>query len=157
MGPSASVASIAAIGLSAQSKFTQSQGTQAADEAQAARLYRAAEYGRTAAVETSAQLTTNLNQTLGNIDAIRAAAHDDPTSPTGAAVRGFTESQGITKRNIDVENILAQSEQDQADAAYLRQAGAFALTQGKIGAFATVLGGIGKTNFSGTAPKVDPS
>src|SRR5262249_8861674 len=130
-------------------KIEQAQGTQAGDEAQAARLDRAAEYGRTAAAETGAQLTTNLNQTLGNIDAIRAAAHNDPTSPTGVAVRGFAETQGITKRNIQVENILAQSEQDQADAAYVRQAGAFALTQGKIGALGTILGGVAKTNFSG--------
>lgn len=146
MGPTGGLASLASIGLSAYSKVSAAEGVKAADEATAARLDRAAEYGRTSAVETGAQLTTNLNQTLGNIDAIRAAAHDDPTSPTGVAVRGFVESQGTMKRNIAVENILAQTKQDEADANYMRQAGAYALLQGKIGAAAGALGTIAQTN-----------
>jgi hypothetical protein len=38
--------------------------------------------------------------TLGSIDAIRAAAHDDPTSPTGVAVRESTERIGAEQRDI---------------------------------------------------------
>jgi hypothetical protein len=80
---------------------------------------------------------------LGNIDVIRAAAHDDPTSPTGAAYRDYQEQIGNTQKSITVTNILAQSQQQEADAAYLRSAGNAALLSGTIGAVGSFLGGAG--------------
>ena len=82
----------------------------------------AAQYGTLKAVQTGEQMTRNLNETLGNIDTIRAAAHTDPSSPTGAAVREREEFLGTEQRTISVNSIMAQVAQDQADAAYYRQA-----------------------------------
>ena len=144
MGQAAGPAlSIAGAGLSAFSSIEKAMGTKQADEFQAAELDRAAEYGRLKADQTSGQMTQKLNQTLGNIDVIRAAAHDDPTSPTGVAYRDYQEMIGATQKTITVQNILAQSQQQESDAAYLRSAGNSALLAGVIGAGGTFLGSVG--------------
>jgi hypothetical protein len=142
-GQAGAALSIAGAGLSAFGQVNQAKGTQAADEARADQLSAAAERGRIAATQTSAQMTEDLNTTLGNIAAVRAAANIDPTSPTTAAVLGRQEYVGDRAKNISVENLMAQAEENDASANYLRQAGAYALSQGKIGAFATLLGGAG--------------
>jgi len=135
--------SIAGAGLSAIGVYKQSQGVAAGDEARAEQLSRAAERGRMAATQTSAQMTEDLNTTLGNIAAVRAAANIDPTSPTTAAVLDRQEYVGNRARDISVENLMAQADENDASANYLRQAGAYALSQGKIGAFASLLKGVG--------------
>jgi hypothetical protein len=166
--PLAAGFSLAATGFTAEgdllkgkSAQLQAQGVAAADTFKAEQLERAAEYGDLKAAQTSAQMTRNLNVTLGNIDAIRAAAHTDPTSPTGAAYRGMVEEIGGEQKGITVENILAQSEEDVANAAYLRQASGRALLAGDIGqetagiaATADVLKGISGaiTGFGAPAP-----
>jgi hypothetical protein len=38
-------------------------------------------------------------------------------------VRDWHEQLGLTKKAIDVDNIMAQTEQEASDAAYLRSAG----------------------------------
>jgi hypothetical protein len=43
---------------------------------------------------------------------MRAAARADPISPTGAAVGDWNETLGLTKKSIDVDNIIAQSNQE---------------------------------------------
>jgi len=146
MGGSAvgSALSIAGVGLSAFGQVQQAKGTQAADEARAAQLTRAAERGRLAATQTSAQMTEDLNTTLGNIAAVRAASGADPTSPTTAAILDRQEYVGNRARDISVENLMAQAEENDASANYMRQAGAYALSQGKLGAFATLLKGVGQ-------------
>ena len=141
----ASIAS-AGFGLAASSEKAkgvklQAQGVQAGDEFQAAELDRAAKYGDLKAEQVGAQRTQQLNRTLGNIDAIRAASHADPTSPTGAAYRDYQEEIGGTQKSIEVSNILAQSRKQEAEAAYLRVAGANALLSGDVGAHAQLLGG----------------
>lgn len=138
----AAVASIASIGMSAYGEETKAKGVAAGDRYKAATLDRAAEYGELKAQQTSGQLTRNLAMTLGNIDAIRAAAHTDPTSPTGAAVRDYYEKVGTDQKNIQVDSILAQSREDTANAAYLRKASSDALLSGDIAAGSTVLGGL---------------
>jgi hypothetical protein len=112
----------------------------AGDEYRAAELQRAAEYGQLKATQVTGQLTRNLNVTLGHIDAIRAAAHTDPSSPTGAAVRDYTEQVGTEQRGIEVANIEEQARTDEAAAAYMRFAGSQALLAGDIGAGADILG-----------------
>jgi hypothetical protein len=133
--------SMASMGLQAEGAQLQAQGTSAADIFKAEQLERAAQYGDLKAEQTSAAMTRNLNVTLGNIDAIRAAAHTDITSPTGAAYRGRVEEVGGEQRGITVENILAQSQEDVANAAYLRQASGRALLSGDIAATADILKG----------------
>jgi hypothetical protein len=126
--------SLAAMGFNMGSSLLRGVGEMQGDQYQAARLKRAAEYGRVKAAQTSAQLTEQLNQTLGNIDVVRAAARTDPTSPTGAAYRDFEEALGERRRGIAVGNINAQVLQDEADASYMRRAGTYALLGGALGA-----------------------
>jgi hypothetical protein len=138
----AAVASIASVGMQAYGDVTKSQGASAGDQFKAAELDRAAQYGDLKAQQTSGQLTRNLSMTLGNIDAIRAAAHDDPSSPTGAAVRDYTEEVGTEQKTTQVDSILAQSQQQEADAAYLRKSASDALLSGDIAAGSDVLKGL---------------
>ena len=77
--------SLLSIGLSAYSTMLQAQGVATANEYQAEKLEVAAKYGELKAVQTNAQMTRSLNTTLGNIEAVRAAAHAYPLSPPGAA------------------------------------------------------------------------
>jgi hypothetical protein len=131
--------SLASAGLSAYSTLLQAQGTANADEFQAEKLQVAATYGDLKAVQTGGQMTRNLTQTLGNIDAVRAAAGTDPTSPTGAAMRDNAENIGTQNKEITVNSILQQSTQDRSDAAYYQSAASGALFAGDIGAAAGVL------------------
>lgn len=128
--------SLASAGLSAYSTMLQAQGTADADNYQAAKLEQAATYGDLKAVQTSGQMTRNLNTTLGNIDAVRAAARTDPTSPTGGAVREQQEEIGNEQRGITVSSILQQSAQQRSDAAYYKSAASNALFAGGVSAAA---------------------
>lgn len=141
-----------AIGLALAFKGTMNaaKGQQQADEFQAAELDQAAKYGDLKAVQTGATMTQKLNQTLGNIDVIRAASHNDPTSPTGAAYRDYQEDIGITQKTTTVDNILAQSRKQEAEAAYLRAAGHNALLAGKISAWSSLLGAGGSAASKST-------
>lgn len=138
----AAVASIASVGVSMFGDSTKAAGVSAGDQFKAAELDRTAQYGELKAAQTSGQLTRNLSMQLGNIDAIRAAAHDDPTSPTGAAVRDYTEQVGTEQKDIQVDSILQQSQQNEADAAYLRKASSDALLSGDIAMAGDALKGI---------------
>jgi hypothetical protein len=139
--------SLASIGLSAYATVLQSQGVASADEYQAAKLDNAAKYGELKAVQTGGQMTRSLNNTLANIDAVRAAANADPNSPTGQAVRDNQENIGIDQKTIAVDSILAQSRQDTADAAYYRSASSHALLTGGISAAAGVAKGLAGGSF----------
>ena len=161
----AAVTSLASVGLSAYgaeakgqsqaaSDQIQTAGQNAGDQYRAAQLDQAAQYGELRAVQYGGQATRNLNITLGNIDATRAAAHDDPTSPTGAAVRGYAEAVGTEDKNIQVDSLTAQAQQSESDAAYLRYAGNQALLSGNLGATSALMGGdvtAGADILSGTA------
>jgi hypothetical protein len=102
---------------------------------------------RVAAAQTGATASERLAADLGNIDALRAAAHSDPTSPTSAAVRDLHESLGLTQKSSADDQIMAQSAQEESDAAYLRSASKYALLAGELGAGATLLGGIGQGDY----------
>lgn len=120
------------------------QANKAADDYKAEMLDQAAQYGELSATQTNAQMTRNLAITLGHIDAVRAAARGDPTSPTGAAVRDFTEETGTEEKNIKVDSIMAQAQMDEENAAYLRSAGSDALLGGIIGGIGQGIGSISK-------------
>jgi hypothetical protein len=158
-GPAAAVTSIAGAGLSAYGDILKGQGEQAGDVFKAKTLENAAQRGQAAAVETGADYSRKLAIDLGNIDTVRAAAHTDPTSPTGAAIRDYHEQVGLTQKSIAVDNILAQSRQEQDEAAYLRQAGKTALLSGYIGAGADLLKGVGAglTGLGGGSPSSAPA
>lgn len=130
---------MASAGLGAVATMMQAMGTADADKYQAGRLEVAAQYGDLKAVQTGAQMTRSLNTTLGNIDAVRAAAHADPNSPTGQVVRDNQETIGTDQKSIAVGNIMAQADQDRADAAYYRSASSNALLAGGISTGAGLL------------------
>jgi hypothetical protein len=82
------------------------------------------------AVQTGASASERIASDLADIDGVRAAAHADPTSPTGVAVRDWHETLGLTQKTISVDNIIAQSNQEASDAAYLRSAAKTSLLSG---------------------------
>jgi hypothetical protein len=148
-GSAAGGNSLMSIGLSAYSTILQSQGVAAANEFQAAKLEQAAVYGELKAVQTGGAMTRSLNQTLGNIDAVRAAANTDPTSPTGNAFRDNQEMLGTDQKTTTVNSILAQATQQRNDAAYYKSAASDALFAGGISAAAGIAKGIAGLGMPG--------
>lgn len=142
-GPLSAVSSVLSIG----SGFLKGEGDQAAADFQSEKAKRSAEYGRLAATQTDAQMRENLNIQLGNIDAVRAAAHVDPNSPTSIAIKDRTQMVGDRARSIQVGNIMAQAAQDEADSQYFQQAGQFAYGMDVIGGFTNAAGTLAKTKW----------
>lgn len=140
-------ASIASLGLKAGGDVMKGQGEQSADDFKAAQSERAATYGKLKAQQTDAAMLYQENTQLGNIDAIRAAANTDPTSPTGVAIKQQQEFLSNTNRTTKVDSILAQAQSDTADANYMRSAGDFALNQSYLSAATDVASGLSKTKF----------
>lgn len=134
--------SLAATGFKVAGDYLSSRGTAAGDVFKAEELEQQAQYGELKATQTNAQMTRNLAITLGHVDAVRAAAHTDPTSPTGAAVRGEMEMVGTEQKNIRVASIMQQVRQDEADAAYSRSMASNALLAGDIGMAGDVFSGL---------------
>jgi hypothetical protein len=149
MDKAASGTSVAGAGLAAYSDLLKGQGTAAGENYKAASLENAAARGRVASVQTGAAETEHLVNALGNIDAVRASANADPTSPTGAAIRDWNETLGLTKKSIDVDSIMAQSQQESSDAAYLRSASKYALLGGKLAAGSDILSSLNKAALAG--------
>jgi hypothetical protein len=141
-GSIASTFGLAGTGFAMYADYLKSRGEKAADIFKAEELEQQAQYGELKATQTNAQMTRNLAITLGHIDAVRAAAHTDPTSPTGAAVRGTIEEAGTERKDITVENILQQARMDEANAAYMRSAASNALLAGNVTMLADFAQGI---------------
>lgn len=153
----ASGTSLAALGFGAAGTLLKGYGEQAADTYKSQLLEEQAQFGTTKATEVSGQLTQRLNQTLGNIDTIRAAAHTDPTSPTGAAVRGQAETVGDTQRSIEVGNIEMQSDLERQQAQWLQYAGSQAMLGAGLQAGGQVLGAVSTGAFSPLFPSFSPN
>jgi hypothetical protein len=135
---------MASSGLKAFGDIYAAQGKAEGAKYRAATLEANAQRARVSAVQTGAAESQQLATTLGNIDAVRAAAHGDPTSPMAGAYRDMNEDLGLTKKAIDVDNIMAQARQDDSDAAYLRTSAKYALTSGYISAGSDVLSALSK-------------
>jgi len=127
-------ASIASLALTAASDVTKGKATQAADSFQASRLTQAAAFGETQANLTDSTMREQLNTTLGNIEAVRAAAGTDPSSPTSIALMDQSTDRSNTQRMAAVGTIKAQDAEDLASADYLKRAGDFAVTQSYLSA-----------------------
>lgn len=147
----AGVASIASLGMKAGSDVMQGSATQAADNFKADQAERAAAFGEVQANLTDATMRENMNTTLGNIEAIRAAGNIDPNSPTTAAILDKNTDIANRQRNAAVGSIKAQVAEDRASADYLRKAGDFAVEQSYLQAGTDVLGGVGKAFGKGGA------
>jgi hypothetical protein len=143
-GSGASGSSLTSVGLSAYGTIMKGQGQQAADEFKAEQAEQAARFGREQADLTDVTMRERLNTTLANIDAIRAAGHVDPTSPTTAAVEDWQRTISNRQRSAAVITQKAQAASDEASAKYLREAGDFAMTQAYIGAGEKVASAVAK-------------
>lgn len=143
-GSGASGASLLSIGLSAYSDVEKGAATQSADDFKAAQANEAAKFGRLQADLSDTTSHERLNTTLGNIDAIRAAAHVDPTSPTTAAVEDWQTQISERQRLATSGTLRSQANTDDASADYLRKAGQFAQEQGYLNAGIDVATGISK-------------
>lgn len=135
------IMTMASVGLQAASQGMSAEGQSTADLYKAQQLQEAAKYGELKAQQTNAQMTRNLVTTLGNIDAVRAAGHTDPTSPTGTAVRGMVEQVSGEQKSITVANIAQQARMDESNAAYMREASSQALLGGDLNIAGTLLKG----------------
>jgi len=133
--------SLAATGFKVLGDYASSRAEAGAATYKSELLEQEAEFGRLKATQTNAQLTRNLAITLSHVDAVRAAMHTDPTSPTGAAVRGEMEATGQMRKDITVENILQQARMDEANAAYMRSQSSNALLEGNIAMLGDAFGG----------------
>lgn len=136
--------SLLSLGLGAASTVMKGEGEKSADEFKAAQAEQAARFGREQADLTDVTMRERLNTTLANIDAVRAAAHTDPTSPTEQVIGDWQRTLSDRQRMAAVVSQRAQAESDDAAAKYLKQAGDFALTQSYVSAAAGVAGGVAK-------------
>jgi hypothetical protein len=148
--------SMAATGFKMLADYTSSRAEAGADVYKSELLQQQAQYGELKATQTNAQMTRRLAVTLGHIDAVRAAAHTDPTSPTGAAVRGEREMELGTQKEITVENIMQQARMDESNAAYMRSQSSNALLSGNIAMLGDLFQG-GAGAFKGTGGTPDYS
>lgn len=136
------------MGLNFLAAIMKGEGDKAGADYKAAGLERHAAAAKTAAVQTDAQLRENLNESLGNIQAVRAAQNTDSTSPTTAALMDRTAMIGDRARSIKVSNIMSQAQQDEMDAAFLRQSGDFAMQNAWLSAAGGALGTASKMKFA---------
>lgn len=131
-GTGASVSSLASLAFGVAGSITKGEGTKAADDFQAARAERAAQFGRLQADLTDVTYRDELNKTLANIDVVRAAQRVDPSSPTTAAIEAREQLVSDRQRTAAVLTQRSQAAEDEASARYLRQAGDYAVTQSYI-------------------------
>lgn len=136
--------SIASLGLGVFSSLSKGQATKAADEFQASRAERAAQFGKLQADLTDTAMREQLNTTLANIDVIRSAARVDPTSPTTAAIEAREGAVSDRQRTAALLSIRSQVSEDEASARYLREAGDYALNQSYLDAGIKIASAAGK-------------
>lgn len=139
----AAVGSLASVGLKAYGQIEAGKGEQAAAEFKKQELEQAAKYGELEAKQRHGADLYNLSTKLGLFDAGRAAAGTDPTSPTGVALRSGIERLDFEGAAITQANARAQIEKQSREATFMGEAGEYAMGLSKIGAFATLAGGIG--------------
>jgi len=174
--PVAAVSSLASLGLSfaggmdkATADIMKGEAVNAQDQYQADQAEEAARFGRLQAGLTDVTMRENLTKTISSIDAMRAAGNVDPSSPTTATIEDWNRMLSDRQRTAAVVTARSQAAMEDASAAYLRQAGQFAMTTAgmsasadKMAAYAGLLGGIGKMaggmgGFGGGVGAGDPS
>lgn len=143
----ASAASVASLGMTVAGDIMGGSAKQAANDYQAARLEQAAQFGKTQAALTDATMRENLNNTIGTINAVRAAAGVDPSSPTTSAMVEMNSERSNRQRLAAVGSINSQVAEQEASAKYLREAGDFAVTQSYVKAGTDVFSAVAKSPF----------
>jgi hypothetical protein len=130
------------LALSAVGGLQAAKGQAAGYQYAAAAADRKARAARTAADETDAALRDELQTTLGNIEAVRAAANVTPDSPTGIALLNRETDVSDRQRQIRVANLRAQGAQSESDALFYRYSAGAALQAGQLGVFGKTLSGL---------------
>jgi hypothetical protein len=115
--------SMIGMGMSLVSGAMGAAGDAAAQQAGAKQAANSASAARAAADQTDVQLREELRTTIGNIDAIRAAAGTDPFAPTALAVKDEERRVSGRERKIRMANGQAQA-RAYDDTAKLRAQGA---------------------------------
>lgn len=141
MGAAAPLA-ILGTGMAAGGEFLKARGQAEGYRHQEEKAQRAAMAARTAADETDTVLREELNTTLGNIAAIRAASGVTLDSPTGIAITDEESRVSDRQRRISVGNLTRQATQYESDARYYRSAAGSALLAGAVGAAGTAFRGL---------------
>lgn len=140
--PLAMVSSLAATGFSMAGTMQQGQSRSDAMNYQAGVDERKATYGKIKADQTATQMSDSLQNTLANIDAVRAATGTAPDSPTGAALRMRSEALGERDINQKKDNILAQVTDDQDAAAFYRSSAGQAMDAAELTASGQLFSGL---------------
>lgn len=104
---------------------------QGADQAAYA-AQRRVEAGKLKALQTDTALREELASTIGNIEAVRAAANTNPNSPTIMAIKQNTRGRMDEDRKRQVGNIESQVAQDQAAVRFYRSYGRRAMVGGLL-------------------------
>lgn len=143
MAAAAPIVGLAATGFSALGSFAGASKAAQGDQFEAQNAVNAAQIGQTKAAETDANMRRRLTTQLANINAIRAGAGLDPSSPTGAAINANVQGVSDLSRTQAVENIHAQVLSDQQAAQFYTSAASSALLGGDLGALGSILGGLG--------------
>jgi hypothetical protein len=158
MATAAAGISMAATGLSAGAKIfsgisgadsqeASGQATYYSDMFQANNLDLQGTYGDIKASQTDIYMRNQLAGTLANISAVRASSGVGSGSPTESAIENRAENLSDTTRNIRMQNIEQQAEEDRSSASMYRAAGQAALAQSQSNGlgdiFSGLLGGVG--------------
>jgi hypothetical protein len=133
---------IAGTGLQIMGGLSAANAQAAGYRHSAAQAERRALAARTAADQTSAFMRDELTTTLGNIEAIRAAAGVTLDSPTGMAIYEREKKESDRQRNVKVGNLLSQAAMSDSDADFYRYAAGHAESMGILGAFGRGIGGL---------------
>lgn len=119
-------------GLTVAQGVMQGKATAAGYAQKESQAQRTSFAARTAADQTDSALRDELSITLGNIDAIRAAAGVGSDSPTGLAIAGEQGTISDRQRRIKVGNLTSQADQAASDATYFKAAQSSALDMGWV-------------------------
>ena len=128
-----------AAGASLASGVLQGMGGYAANKFQAQQAERAAQIGKIKANDTDTAMRQELQTTLGNIQAIRAATGSE-WSPTEQAVMDEQRRVSDRERSIRVFNIRSQARADEDAASFYSSAANTALFGGALGGLANAAG-----------------
>jgi hypothetical protein len=138
-----SIGGLASAGFTAAGDLKQAEGQKAAYDYQSQVEARAANVSKVQGIQTLGQMTNQLNQVLGNIDTVRAAGHDDPTSPTGSSIRDTAEYLGNMNKTTAFDYYYNEEDIHKQNSQFLLAAGQYAMQAGQLGAAGAIAGGIG--------------
>jgi hypothetical protein len=120
--------SLASTGFAAAGQMAQGKGQQAAANYEAGRKDLAAKFARAQAAQVDAHLSEELNTTIANINAVRAAQGGSPLSPTTQALIDNESKMSDRERKLRVNNLKAEASEAEGAANYLRYSGKVAIS-----------------------------